>query len=269
MSTTLLGKCLICESTQELTTEHLVPGTFWREVGVDPESDDVDSWVTTLCRSCNCATGALHARRDVIDFIANGNEVTRSGLVKVADWAYWVTLLLNLHRGRGVVHKGQARSLLQERFSNAHAGGGMPKGVRVFAARVSEYIDDPSRKSPSYAVARVGDPLIDLDSRGTPLGARLAIGSPVGAADVIGWRHAATMVLGRTYSSGSRHEERVDKAALSVGFERVHPPDEKLALPERPIDLNRARGLFMSVPFSASDLSLLPKSLRAILDGSV
>jgi hypothetical protein len=100
--------CLICGTTDELTVEHIIPQTLWKRFGLDPDHDDLARYRTTLCQTHNQATSALHRRSEAIRLIATGEPVTTKTLAHLADWAVWVTLLLGLANGHGVLRPGEA-----------------------------------------------------------------------------------------------------------------------------------------------------------------
>ncbi len=52
-------RCVYCGSAEVLTTDHVVPISRWREVGVSRRVLDNSSNQVVGCRSCNEAKGAL------------------------------------------------------------------------------------------------------------------------------------------------------------------------------------------------------------------
>ncbi|MDX1883879.1 hypothetical protein [Mycolicibacterium sp. 120270] len=252
--------CLICGSDEEATSEHIVPQTLWLRFGLDPNHKDLERYRTTLCRRHNEATGKLHRRTEVIELIENGGPFTKKSLGLLADWAVWVTVLLGLSTGEGVLPGDEARSLLRARFDEH--GGGLPRGIRVYAARVSEYVRDTTFTS--YMVAVEKDRRTVLDYRGTPIGF-LGIAGPVTVTESIGLGKIALLVLSRTYPSGVGHNDRLDAAATTVGMERIHPPAATLPiLAPRAIDMTALSEVFMPVP-DGQDWSLLPDGVKFTL----
>lgn len=128
---------MLCGADQDLTIEHIIPQALWRRFGIDPDRPTLADYKTILCERHNQATSALHRRPDLLDLIETGEPVTRRTLTHLGDWAVWVTLLLGLARGSGVLGETVTRDVLLRRF-DANAGG-TPRGVRVYAARVLEY----------------------------------------------------------------------------------------------------------------------------------
>jgi hypothetical protein len=252
--------CLICGSDEEATSEHIVPQTLWLRFGRDPDHEDLERYRTTLCRTHNEATGKLHQRTDVIELIENGGTFTTKSLGLLADWAVWVTALLGLSTGEGVLPEDEARSLLLARFGGD--GGGLPRGIRVYAARVSEYVRDTAFTS--YMVAVEKDQRTVLDYHRTPIGFS-GIAGPITVTESIGLGKIALLVLSRTYPSGVGHNDRLDAAATTVGLERIHPPATTLPiLTPRAIDMTAVSQVFMPVP-DGQDPSLLPDGVKLAL----
>ncbi|MFT9533145.1 hypothetical protein ACM0AX_07780 [Mycobacteroides abscessus subsp. abscessus] len=251
--------CRICDS-EETTSEHIVPQTLWLRFGLDPNHEDLERYRTRLCSPHNEATGKLHQRTDVIDLIENGGAFTKKSLGLLADWAVWVTALLGLSTGEGVLPEDEARSLLRARFSGD--GGGLPRGIRVYAARVSEYVRDAAFTS--YMVAVEKDLRTVLDCNRTPIGFS-GIAGPATVTESIGLGKIALLVLSRIYTSGVGHNDRLDAAATTVGMERIHPPAAILpALAPRAIDMTAVSQVFMPV-LDGQDPSLLPNGVRLAL----
>lgn len=259
---TIASACLICGSTDNLTVEHVVPQALWRRFGLDPNDARLARYRAPLCDPHNQATGSLHQRTAVLDLIEKGEPTDKRTLGLLADWAIWVTLLLGLATGEGVMKVEEAKRLLGERFGGEN-GGGTPRGVRVYAARVSEYARDTAYVSHMIGVEH--DQRIELDHAGKPAGFSVRSG-PITSSEAIGLGKVALLVLGRTYSSGSDHEARLDSVAATVGLERIHPPQPKPpAHRPRPVDITAATGLFVSPPFG-TDSSLLPSAVRATVE---
>ena len=178
-----------------------------------------------------------------------------------ADWAVWVTFLRGLATGEGVLPEEEARLLLNERFGGT--GGGLPKGIRVYIARVSEYIRATDFVSHTVGVMQGGDIL--LDHTGRPAGLSATTG-PITASESIGLGNIAILVLSRTYSSGPGHEARMDAAAKTVGLDLIHPLVGQIPeLVPRPIDIAAVSRVFVPV-LEGTDTSLLPESLRSLVD---
>ncbi len=252
--------CLICGSADQATTEHIVPQTLWLRFGLDPDHEDLERYRTTLCLSHNKDTGKLHQRTDIIELIENGGSFTKKSLGLLADWAVWVTALLGLATGEGVLPEDEARRLLRDRFGGH--GGGLPRGIRVYAARVSEYVKNTAFTS--YMVAVREDRRTVLDYAGTPVGFNACAG-PITASESIGLGKIALLVLPRTYPSGFGHDNRLDVAAATVGMERIHPPVNTLPiLTPRAIDMMAVSQVFMPVP-DGQDASLLPDGVKLAL----
>lgn len=52
-------KCVYCGSEEALTTDHVVPISRWREVGVKRRVLDNPSNRVTACRQCNAEKGSM------------------------------------------------------------------------------------------------------------------------------------------------------------------------------------------------------------------
>lgn len=258
-----MPECLICGARDDLTVEHIIPQTFWKRFGIDPNlfDGDVPKTRTSLCRSCNSATAVLHERQEMMSLIETGSPTTKKTLAHLADWAFWVTLLLGLARGSAVIRTDHARRLLQARFAAPSATGGIPKGFRVYAG-VAKSLESSGGAATSYAIARVGDPSVYLDGSGQPIGFTMSTGQSLQAAQSIGLGHFVLLVVAPTYSSGDNHAQRLDAAAASIELIRIHPPPNPIpSLAPVEIDVGAARNLFVTNP-SGSDWSLLPPRLR-------
>lgn len=249
--------CLMCDADSDPTVEHIIPQTLWKRFGIDPDREDLATFRTSLCYRHNQATGALHRRDLMMQLIETGEPVTRQTLLHLGDWAVWVTLLLGLARGSGVLGAKASRDLLLQRFD---AGTGPPSGVRVYAARVKEYVPGGPPTTP-YVLALRGDSRILLDEAAKPIGLTVREG-PMNASESIGLGEVALLVVGSTYASGPDHLHLLDRAAASVGLDRIHPLSDTLpALTRREISMKNVHGLFTVVPFGA-DPSLLPPRLQ-------
>lgn len=79
-------------------------------------------------------------------------------------------------------------------------------------------------------------------------------------------RSVALLVVGKTYSSGPQHEQRLDAAATEVGLERIWPPAELLpALAPVPVSIADVSRLFTLMPLGP-DMSLTPPAIQSLLD---
>lgn len=255
--------CLLCMTPDEPTVEHIVPRTLWERFGIDPDGEDVARFRRTLCRPHNEATSALHNRTDMMDLIQAGRPVTRKTLAHLADWAVWVTLLLGLARGSGVLGEETSRRLLLDRFKPN--GSSTPRGMRVYAARLTNSVDPAEPPVTPYALALRGDDRVLLDAAGNPSGFTVRQG-PIHASEAIGLGKLALLVVGETWSSGPDHRERLDRAASGVGMVRIHPLAREEPLPDLPptaISMRDVSRRFTVVPFGA-DWSLMPRALQAL-----
>lgn len=255
--------CLLCGTSAEPTVEHIIPQALWRRFGLDPNSEDLARFRTTLCSPHNKATSTLHERSDMMTLIETGEPVTRKTLDHLGDWAIWVTLLLALSRGSGVLGPHDSRELLLRRFDTGH--GGPPKGFRVYAARVDSYVDPADPPRVPYLLALRGDSRVICDAAGRPIGLGVMEG-PINASESIGLGKLALLVVGPSYSSGPDHGERLDQAAAQVGLERIRPlgPTTLPALRPAPISMTDVSRVFTVLPTDA-DGSLLPMELRILL----
>lgn len=255
--------CLLCGSTQDPTDEHIIPQTLWNRFGIDPDLPHLAQYRTTLCFRHNQATSALHQRTAVMDLIEHGGDFSAKTLLHLADWAIWVTLLLSLARGSGILGEDASRAILRERFDSKQ--GGTPAGVRVYAARVAEHVAASDPPSPRYTLALVGDPRVALDDSGRAVGMSARTG-PINASESIGLGKVALLVVGKTYSSGPQHEQRLDAAATEVGLERIWPPAKPLpALAPVPVSIADVSRLFTVMPLGP-DMSLTPPAIQNLLD---
>lgn len=258
--------CLICGSTEELTVEHIIPQTLWKRFGVDPNTPggDVPKTRTTLCRSCNAGTAELHRRSDMMALIETGTPITKRSVQHLADWAFWVLLLLGLARGSSVVAEQVARALLLARFATRESTS-IPKGVRVYAGIATTLEGSPLPETPSFAVARTNGPGVYRNRAGEARGMTAFSGQPLPAAQSIGLGKIVVLVLESTESSGADHEGRLDLAATAVGLTRIHPLPSTVPHSEaREYDLHAVRDLFVTAPFG-NEFSLLPEPLRWLL----
>ena len=255
------GPCLMCGTLTDPTLEHIIPQTLWKRFGIDPNREDLAQFWTTLCDSHNQATSALHMRKDMMSLIETGEPVSRKTLEHLGDWAVWVTLLFGLERGSGVMGAEASRDLLLRRFDTDRAG--TPKGVRVYAARVADYVEPAEPPIIPYVLALRGDSRVLLDAAGEPCGFTVQYG-PVNASESIGIGKLALLVVGRTYSSGADHNERLDQAAADVGLERIRPLGPTLpTLNPTSISMSDVSKLVTVLPFRA-DWSLMPEQIRAL-----
>lgn len=264
----VVSECLICAATTDLTVEHIVPQTLWKRWGVNPNTamGDVPKTRTTLCKRCNGATAALHGRSDMMSFIDTGEPITKKTLQHFADWAFWVLLLLGLARGSGVVPVDEARAILRARFADGPGSKAIPRGVRVYAGLATSLEPSPTPSvATSYSIAPV-DAANVLRQNGAPIGLTVRQAQSVQAAQSIGIGKTTVLILGRTESSGADHNARLDAAAATVGLSRIHPLSDPIPTltPQHP-NLRAIGDLFALLPFG-DDRSLLPPSLRALLD---
>lgn len=252
-----LRRCLLCDSSDDPTTEHIIPQALWKRFDIDPDRDDLASYRTTLCHRHNQATSALHQRAEMLDLIETGEPLTRRTLLHLGDWAVWVTLLLALARGQGVLGPDESRQQLLRRFDTDRAG--TPQGMRVYAARVSGYVEGGNITP--HVLALVGDSRVLLDRAASPIGFSVRTG-PINAAESIGLGKMALLVVGRTHSSGPGHTDRLDLAAASLGLTRVLPLGNPLpAMVPAPVSMTNVSRLFTVVPGDANP-SLFPAALR-------
>lgn len=237
------GACVLCGSTDEPTREHIIPQTLWKRFGIDPNRDDLAHFWTTLCKPHNEATSALHTRTEMLTLIETGEPVTSKTLAHLGDWAIWTTLLLGLERGSGVLGADVSRRLLLRRFDEGKGS----KGIRVYAARIGQLVEEAAPAVIPYALALQGDSRVSLDHNHEPNGFSILAG-PMNASESIAVGKLALLVVGRTYPSGADHNERLDRAAARVGLERIHPLDAAApALVPGPINMTDVSRLFTVV----------------------
>jgi hypothetical protein len=255
------GQCLLCGTSEDLTVEHIVPRTLWRRFDIDPDRDDLAVFRTNLCDRHNQATSALHRRPEMMDFIDCGEPVTRRTLLQLGEWSVWVTLLLGLARGSSVLGSEVSRATLLNRFDGG--GGGVPAGVRVYAARVSEHIAPTEPPITPYMLALVGDRSVLLDASGRPCGMTFGSG-PISASESIRIGRIALLVVGRSHSSGPAHERRLDEVVQEIlGLERIHPLPARLPeLTPTRVSMRDVSRLFTLIPLPADPL-LLPPQIRS------
>jgi hypothetical protein len=255
--------CLLCGDTNDPTVEHIIPQTLWKRFGIDPNRDELAVYRTTLCGRHQRATSVLHNDPEMMDLIESGEPVTRRTLQQLARWTTWVTLLLGLARGSAVLGGDLSRELLLRRFDGG--GGGPPGGMRVYAARVSRFVQPAEPAIVPYLLALHGDDSVLLDSRRRPSGFSFAAG-PMNASESIGIGSVALLAMGKSYVSGPDHESRLDQAVAQVGLERIHPLSASVpTLSPRPVSMTDVSRLFTVFPIRADlDLSLMPARLKAL-----
>lgn len=255
--------CLICGATENLTLEHIIPQALWARFGIDPNAEgDVRKTHTTLCARCNGATAALHTRKEMLDLIQAGAPVTDATVAQMADWAFWVLLLLNLARGSHIVPDHHARDLLQKRFVT-HEVASVPKEWRVYAARVTSL--RPSAMAPRrYEVALSFEESLYRDGGGRAIGITVSRGDAREASLVIGIGVMVFLILPPTASSGAGHFDRINAVTAAADLERLVPRrGEAVRLEEGGADIGVVRDLFVA-PLAGEDRTLLPPSLRAL-----
>lgn len=255
--------CLICGATENLTLEHIIPQALWARFGIDPNAEgDVRKTHTTLCARCNGATAALHTRREMLDLIQTGLPVTDATVAQMADWAFWVLLLLNLARGSHIVPERHARDLLQKRFVT-HELGGVPKAWRIYAAHVSSLT--PTASAPTrYEVALTFEESLYRGAGGRPIRVTVSHGDAREASLVIGIGIMVFLVLPPTASSGPGHFDRINAVAAAADLERLVPRHgEVVSLRAGSADIGVVRDLFVA-PLAGDDRTLLPPTLRAL-----
>jgi hypothetical protein len=154
----------------------------------------------------------------------------------------------------------RGRRLLSDRFNGRT--GGLPGGIRVYLARVAEYVERTDFVSHMVGVEHDGG--IVLDHAGLPVGFSAPAG-PITASEAIGLGRVAILVLSRTFSSGPDHNARLDQAASSVGLELIHPLSrETPELVPRAVDMKAVSEVFMP-PLFGDDTSLLPAAVRGMV----
>lgn len=255
--------CLICGATRDLTLEHIIPQALWARFGIDPNAEgDVRKTHTTLCARCNGATAALHTRKEMLDLIQTGAPVTDATVAQMADWAFWVLLLLNLERGSHIVPEHHARDLLQKRFV-AHELGSVPKNWRVYAARVASLAPTTTAVK-HYEVALNFEESLYRDGGGRAIGITVSHGDAREASLVIGLGVMIFLILPPTASSGAGHLDRINAVTAAADLERLVPRrGEAVRLETGNADIGVVRDLFVA-PLAGDDRTLLPPSLRAL-----
>lgn len=279
---TRADRCLLCEITEDLEVEHVVPQRLWKSFGIHPKTGQIKGrrdlppapiarFCTTFCRMHNEATGKIHnGERDaMMKLISEGRgPATEVVLHDLADWAVWVTMLLGLARsvdpsqsGGGVLSDERATQMLKRRFDEGIEE--IPEGMRVYAARVDKY-DDGSSAALRYMLALTEDQGVILDWQGNPSGFAVSEGT-MNAAEVIGLGDFVLLVLGQTYSSGDDHDARLDEAVASAGLELIFPlPMPLPTLDPKVIDMNGVARLLTTLPFGDVEISLLPEQIRVL-----
>jgi hypothetical protein len=255
------GACLLCGSTDNPTREHIIPQALWKRFGIDPNRDDLAPFWSTLCVTHNKATSTLHSNRtDMLNLIETGVPGTKKTLMQLADWAIWVTLLLGLERGSGVLGPDESRRLLLRRFDD----GKSIRGIRVYAARVAQHTEQADPPIATYALALYGDSRVVLGADNKPNGFSIHTG-PMNASESIAVGKLALLVVGSSYSSGADHYEPLDRAAGTVGLRRIHPLDTPPpALGPVPVSMKDVSQVFTVVPFDV-DMSLMPVAIQAMM----
>ncbi|MEV0855110.1 hypothetical protein [Nocardia fluminea] len=253
--------CLICGAHPDPTVEHIIPQALWKRFGLNPNSPDLERYRTWLCEAHQRATSTLHSRPNLLDLVDSGQPITRKSLTDLGDWAVWVTLLMGLHTERGVLPVDASRELLLHRF-NGTAAGGLPPGIRVYAARIATYVSGTDFIAHQVAVEKSDN--VILDHAKAPIGFSINSG-PVTATEAIGLGNFALLVLPKTFNSGPRHKARLDLAAATVGLDLIHPlPQPIPTLRPRTIDMRAVSGVFVP-PAHGDDTSLLPKAMQLLM----
>jgi len=260
--------CLICgeTDTRTLTLEHIIPQALWRRFGVDPnQTGDVRKTHTTLCERCNGATSRIHSRPEMLDLIEAGKPVTPAASEQMADWVFWVLLLLGLEQGDNIVPDHEARAILRGRFVD-HTIPGIPSGWRVYAAHVSTLDNQGTTVSSKHEVVTKVSQGTVTDAAGSRIGMTQGPGVAVQAALAIGIGSMGFLVLPPTESSGPGHQDRVDAAAAANGLERLVPRrGDTITLTKSNADVGVFRDIFVG-PWFGTNRDLLPERLRALLD---
>ena len=261
--------CLLCGETDLslLTLEHIIPQALWKRFDIDPNGPgDVRKTHTTLCQSCNGATSKLHHRPEMLDLIETGAPVTNTTLRQLADWIFWVLLLLHYSRDDKVVPSEVTGKLLRDRFVSRTTGA-LPRGWRIYAARTTTL--DGSGTSPltRYDVVTTHNTGRRTDRDGRLIGMAFGTSRSVQAALTIGIGKLVFLILPPTDESGPNHLDRIDSAARENGLELIQPlRGTAPTLPMVPVDVYRVRDIFLN-PFEGDDHSLLPESVRLLLGG--
>lgn len=153
--------------------------------------------------------------------------------------------------------------MLNDRFGRGKKTSGLPRGIRVYAAQVGNYVDGATPYT-SHQVGVECDGRIMLDHSGGPAGFSIQEG-PITVSESLGVGKIALLVLPRTYTSGDDHKERLDAAASTVGLTRIHPlPIRTPTLSPADIDMRAVSQVFMPLGHG-SDASLAPMALRNFL----
>lgn len=259
--------CLLCGETDVtlLTLEHIIPQTLWNRFGIDPNgSGDVRKTHTTLCEACNGATSRLHQRSEMLDLLETGTPVTDTTLRQVADWIFWVLLLLHYSRGDKVIPPEVAHKLLHDRFVSRTTGA-LPRGWRIYAARTTTLASSGASPRTRYDVVTAHNTGRRTNGAGRLIGLAFGTSRSVQAALTVGIGKLIFLILPPTEQSGPNHLDRVDAAARENGLERIQPlRGTAPTLPMVTVDVHRVRDIFLN-PFEGDDHTLLPESLRALL----
>lgn len=262
-----MDECLICGSVTDLTVEHIIPQSLWKRLRINPNGDgDIAKTRTTLCGACNKGTSQLHGRDAMLNLIVAGGPVTRQTLQHLADWTFWVTLLLGLANRRGVVDQAETRALLRARFRPGN-GGGIPTGLRIYAGKSADLGAEPESPVVPYAIALVDDKSVYLDAQGHPIGHQADAEMSLQAAEAIGLGTFVLLVVARTHTSGADHTARLDAAAETAGLARIHPLRSPIPdLSSVSATVIGADGLFVREPLLAgANLTLLPENIRRLV----
>lgn len=259
--------CLICGDSDpdRLTLEHIIPQTLWARFGVDPNQDgDVRKTHTTLCRRCNGATARLHTREAMFDLLETGTPATEATVSQMADWVFWVLLLIELERGDTVVPADEIRQLLRARFVRKTTSS-IPKGWRLYAAHTST-LASHGRDVESFEVVTAFDSSGYKDSTGALIGFTTPFGLTMQSALTIGIGKIGFLVLPPTVSSGPGHLDRVDAAAARGGLERISPRrGASTSLTQGNADVGSFGRIFVP-PFAGDNRSTLPEQLRKLIE---
>ena len=253
--------CAICESPDEPTREHILPQTLLIAWGLDPDAPNLARFRTWLCKSCNQRMGRIHDRPDMRRFIMEGHPPTKKSVRELADWIVWVTMLLGVAGDSGVWPNDSARRYLLKRFTERDSGG-LPKGVRVWAAL---FKDDTERTiEESHAVALREDPRVIYNFQEVPIG--FSSGSNLAAAKYLGVGKLSLLVLGPTLLSGPDHYDQLDSIVTTTGLIRIHPPKEEMPiLQPLTVDWRSIQNIFTADPIFSSNHSLLPQEIRSLI----
>lgn len=252
--------CVICESRDEHTIEHIIPQALLDAWGLDPNGTETARFRTDLCRPCNFQMAKIHDRPEMMRMIIDGDPITDKALRHFADWIVWVTMLLGVARGRGVWPVAPARDRLLKQFSREARAGATPKGTRVYVAR-AVYHPLP-QGGVSHAVALRDDNRIVLDYRDRPSGISGKSGV-INAAECLGIGRLMALVIGPTWDSGPEHKSRLDAIPESAGFLRIQPfPEVAPTLQPMTVDQRSVKRFFTAEALLADDISLLPREVQ-------